>query len=85
MSIFESQIVPQNFTSILDSLLSSFDDETLTENKEGRLVVAEELEHDLRMITNLLKLSGSIKIELLPGSENYIEKKQFSWEVIKHG
>ena len=51
---------------------------------EGKSL-AEELENDLRMITNLLKLSGSIKIELLPGNENYIDKKQFSWEVIKHG
>ena len=39
------------------------------------LGLIEELDYDLRMITNLLKLSGSIKIELIPGSENYIDKK----------
>ena len=43
--------------------------------EDVKLSVVEELEHDLRMITYLLKLSGSIKIELIPGSENYIDKK----------
>ena len=88
--IFESQIIPQNFTSILDSLLSNYDEKSGVNSMQTSeitygLSVAEELEHDLRMITNLMKLSGSIKIELIPGSENYIEKKQFSWEIIKHG
>ena len=79
--IFESEVIPQNFTSILNNLLHHINDDSLTvhsdqtsERKEdGKL--DEELEHDLRMITNLLKLSGSIKIELIPGSENYIDKK----------
>ena len=36
------------------------------------------------MIGNLLKLSESIKAELVPGIDNYLDKKGFSWEVVSY-
>mgnify|MGYP000344822846 FL=1 len=36
-------------------------------------------------ITELLKLSGSIKTQLIPGTDNYLDKKTYQWSVESFG
>ena len=38
---------------------------------------------ELELIESLLRLSGCIKIEFIPGSENNLEKKKFKWKLIE--
>lgn len=37
------------------------------------------VQDQLKQLESLLKIAGCIKMELVPGSENNLEKKQFSW------
>ena len=32
-------------------------------------------------LTKLLKISESIHVELVPGDDNYLDKKAFEWEL----
>ena len=36
---------------------------------------------DLKTITNILKITGSLQMELIPGSDNHLNKKTFDWTI----
>ena len=35
-------------------------------------------------MTTLLKLTNSITVELVPGDENYLDKKTYTWSLFKY-
>ena len=40
--------------------------------------------HQLKLTTSFLKLSESVMMELIPASDNYLDKKEFTWDVISY-
>ena len=38
-------------------------------------------EEDLLATTSILKLSESVNVELVPGDDNYLDKKTFTWRL----
>ena len=40
--------------------------------------------NDFDATTSLLKVTESIKAELVPGTENNLDKKEFTWKLVKY-
>ena len=36
------------------------------------------------MFQSYVKLTGSIQVELIPGNDLYIDKKGYSWEIVRY-
>ena len=51
----------------------------ITEGNNGEFYI--ETDEYLLALTTLLKLSKSITTELVPGNENYLDKKTFTWSL----
>lgn len=41
-------------------------------------------EEDLLATTSILKLSESLLVELVPGDDNYLDKKTFTWKLYEY-
>lgn len=90
---FSDAVVVQNITTMFASVRGEIGSTSADEARRSVQQISEvsydgngskflTLEMGESGITELLRLSGSIKTELIPSSENYLDKKTYSWEIV---
>ena len=53
-----------------------------TESSTGEISIENK---ELKIVEAFLKLSSSIQVKLVPGTEVYLDKKTFTWELLNYG
>ena len=95
---FSDKILIQDYATLKSKMIEEEDQRVLQSGEEsddiavdvgveiekGKIVIS--AREDLVAISSLLKLTGSIKAEIVPGIEfdEYIDKKGFTWQLQKY-
>ena len=55
------------------------EEEELSEEEKAEQERLAKIAQEVEMIANLLKMTNSVEIELVPWTSNFVEKKTFNW------